>query len=38
MNQVDPHAYLKETLEVIAAGHSVSDVDALLLWTFTPPL
>ena len=30
MNQVNPHAYLKATLEAIAAGHPASDIDALM--------
>ena len=36
MNQVNPHAYLKATLEAIAAGHPASDIDQLLPWAFTP--
>ena len=36
MNQVNPHAYLKATLEAIAAGHPVSDINQLLPWAFTP--
>ena len=36
MNQVNPHAYLKATLEAIAAGHPASDIDALMPWTYTP--
>ncbi len=36
MNQVNPHAYLKATLEAIAAGHPASDIDALMPWAFTP--
>ena len=30
MNGVNPHAYLKATLEAIAAGHPASDIDLLL--------
>ena len=36
MNEVNPHAYLKATLETIAAGHPASDIDALMPWAFTP--
>ena len=36
MNRVNPHAYLKATLEAIAAGHPASDIDLLLPWAFTP--
>ncbi|MDE0096746.1 MAG: IS66 family transposase [Gammaproteobacteria bacterium] len=36
MNDVDPHAYLKATLEAIASGHPASDMDALMPWAFTP--
>ena len=35
-NGVDPHAYLKATLEAIAAGHPASGIDALMPWAFTP--
>ena len=35
-NGVDPHAYLKATLEAIAAGHPATDIDALMPWAFTP--
>ena len=30
MNGVNPHAYLKATLEAIAAGHPASDINALM--------
>ena len=30
MNGVTPHAYLKATLEAIADGHPVSNIDRLL--------
>ena len=33
---LDPHAYLKATLETIAGGHPASDIDQLLPWAFTP--
>ena len=36
MNGVNPHAYLKATLEAIAAGHPASDIDTLMPWAFTP--
>ena len=36
MNGIDPHAYLKATLEAIAAGHPASDIDALMPWAYTP--
>ena len=36
MNQVNPHAYLKATLEAIANGHPASEIDQLLPWAFTP--
>ena len=36
MNEVNPHAYLKATLETIAAGHPASDIDALMPWAYTP--
>ncbi len=36
MNRVNPHAYLKATLEAIANGHPASDIDQLLPWAFTP--
>ena len=36
MNGVNPHAYLKATLEAIAGGHPASDIDQLLPWAFTP--
>ena len=36
MNGVNPHAYLKATLEAIANGHPASQIDQLLPWAFTP--
>ena len=36
MNGIDPHAYLKATLEAIATGHPASNIDKLLPWAFTP--
>lgn len=34
LNAVEPCAWLKTTLEAIAAGHPKSDIDALLPWSF----
>lgn len=36
INRVEPFAYLKATLEAIAAGHPKSRIDELLPWNFTP--
>ena len=36
INVVNPHAYLKATLDAIAVGHPASDIDALMPWAFTP--
>jgi len=36
INGVEPFAYLKATLQVIAAGHPASKIDDLLPWNFTP--
>ena len=36
MNGVNPHAYLKATLEAIANGHPASQIDQLLPWAFAP--
>ena len=36
MNGVNPYAYLKTSLEAIAAGHPASDIDELLPWAYTP--
>ncbi|MCR9110849.1 transposase domain-containing protein [uncultured Marivita sp.] len=33
---VEPFAYLKATLEAIAAGHPASRIDELFPWNFTP--
>jgi transposase len=35
INGVEPFAYLKATLETIAAGHPASRIDELLPWNFT---
>ena len=37
MNGVGPYAWLKTTLEKIAAGHPNSRIDDLLPWNFKPP-
>ena len=37
MNGVEPYAWLKETLEKIAAGHPNSRIDELLPWNFITP-
>ncbi len=37
MNGVEPYAWLKDTLEKIAAGHPNSRIDELLPWSFKPP-
>ena len=34
LNGVNPHAWLKATLEAIANGHPNSRLDALLPWNF----
>jgi len=36
INGVEPFAYLKATIEAIAAGHPASRIDELLPWNFTP--
>lgn len=36
INNVEPFAYLKATLEAIADGHPKSRIDELLPWNFTP--
>lgn len=36
VNNVEPFAYLKATLEAIAAGHPTSRIDELLPWNFKP--
>ena len=36
INGIEPFAYLKATLEDIAAGHPHSRIDDLLPWNFTP--
>jgi len=34
LNGVDPHAYLKATLQALAHGHPASRIDDLLPWNF----
>lgn len=36
LNNVDPYAYLRTTLEALAAGHPQSRLDELLPWSFAP--
>ncbi len=36
INSVEPFAYLKSTLEAIAAGHPKNRIDDLLPWNFKP--
>ena len=36
LNGVEPYAYLKATLEAIAAGHPASRIDELMPWNFKP--
>ncbi|WP_262386679.1 transposase domain-containing protein [Roseobacter fucihabitans] len=36
INGVEPFAYLKSTLEAIAAGHPKNRIDDLLPWNFNP--
>ena len=36
INGVEPFAYLKSTLEVIASGHPKNRIDDLLPWNFKP--
>ena len=36
VNDVEPYAWLKSTLEKIAAGHPQSKIDQLLPWNFDP--
>lgn len=36
LNSVEPYAYLKATLEAIAAGHPASRIDELMPWNFKP--
>lgn len=34
MNEVDPHAWLTQTLERIAQGWPISNIDQLMPWSF----
>ena len=36
MNGVEPYAWLKDTLQKIAAGHPNSHIEELLPWNFIP--
>ena len=36
LNNVEPYAYLKATLEAIAKGHPQSRIDELLPWNMMP--
>lgn len=35
MNNVDPLAWLTATLEKLAAGHGIKDLDVLMPWNFS---
>lgn len=37
MNDVDPHAWLTQTLERIAQGWPISQIEALMPWHFAKP-
>jgi len=37
LNGVEPFAYMKATLEALAAGHANSEIDLLLPWNFKAP-
>ena len=37
LNGVEPYAWLKATLEAIAAGRPNSRIDDLMPWNFKPP-
>ena len=34
LNGIEPFAYMKATLEALAAGHRNADIDMLLPWNF----
>ena len=36
LNDVEPYAYLRTTLEAIAAGHPAARIDELMPWNFRP--
>ncbi|AWX93259.1 hypothetical protein DPM13_09430 [Paracoccus mutanolyticus] len=36
VNGVEPFAYLKATLDAVAAGHPQAKIDDLLPWNFKP--
>jgi len=37
MNDIEPFAYIKATLEAIASGHPASRIDELMPWAFNQP-
>jgi hypothetical protein len=37
LNGVEPFAYMKATLEALAAGHANSEINLLLPWNFKAP-
>ena len=37
LNGVEPFAYMKTTLEALAAGHRNAEIDLLLPWNFQAP-
>jgi hypothetical protein len=37
LNDVEPFAYMKITLEALAAGHRNAEIDLLLTWNFQAP-
>ena len=37
LNRIEPYAWLKATLEAIAAGHPNDRIDDLLPWDFKTP-
>ena len=37
LNDVEPYAYMKATLEALAAGHANSEIELLLPWNFKAP-
>jgi transposase len=37
LNAIDPFAYMKATLEALAAGHRNAEIDLLLPWNFQAP-
>jgi transposase len=37
LNGIEPFAYMKATLEALAAGHRNAEIDMLLPWNFREP-